>query len=394
MFIVSFVWQVVVDLIMEMKGLGHPSYTSVQEEVVLERAATLPDNDVPREVMRVIKGDDALCEDRLEPQKAATPRDGSVPLADVGTTFSSQRPRGILAEGHRDPQAHVVEVAAIAGMQRRLSDDISLPIVPEVEVCTGNRLVDQFQPHYFAMAFPFCFKFATARPDVRNSLAASEGLSRRLSADTDAPEVDVFKWAGAMVRRVETQFRRDWNFGFLLWNYLFRTLVNQEPNVSMYAMPAGSGGRVGRMMTNEEIAEGAKEVMRLLRDGKYQDITGSVKAIQGDFTKVRHAVNLSIAAKKILQNVEARARNISGTHEVRKSMRYQTHANRVCFGTAIFVTISPSERDSTLMVRLARARVSDPAVITDGSGLFQRRDVPPLDVDYMRLSPDELIEDI
>ena len=110
-------------------------------------------------------------------------------------------------------------------------------------------------------------------------------------------------------------------------------------------------------------------------------------------TKLRHVPGLSEAAKKTLANVEARTRNIPGTHEVRKTMRHQTHANRVAYGTAIFLTFSPSERDTTLMVRLARARQADPAILADRTGQFQGRDKPELDVDYMRLSPEVLAED-
>ena len=132
--------------------------------------------------------------------------------------------------------------------------------------------------------------------------------------------------------------------------------------------------------------------MGKLRNGKYRDITGELKPVGGDMTKLRHVPTLGDAARKVLYNVEARTRHIPGTHEVRKTMRHQTHANRVCYGTAIFITFSPSERDTSLMVRLTRARQCDPAVHQDGSAPFQRRTHPQLDVDYMRLSPEALAE--
>ena len=380
--------QVVVELILDMKRLGHPSYIDLQEEAVVERSLELPEHDIPPEVVKLMEGVEDPMDDKLQPQKAAAPVDGRAAVVDAGRIFAEQRPRAIVAEGNRDPEAHRIEVAALADMQDKLTPTAAKMGASTLEVRTGNQLIDQFQPYYFAVAFPFCFKYATACPDVRNTTQEGDGLFRRRNGNPDAPVVDVFKWAQAMVRRVETQFRRDWTFGFTLWNYLFRTKVNLQPNTYVYAVPDEKEPRFRRMLNNDEIAEGARELMGTLNSGKYVDITGELKAIQGDLTKVRHAPTLSLAARKVLGNMEARARNIPGTHEVRKTMRHQTHACRVGYGTAIFVTMSPSERDSTLMVRLTRARQSDPAVRSDGSGTFQQRDRPALDVDYVRLSPE------
>ena len=96
----------------------------------------------------------------------------------------------------------------------------------------------------------------------------------------------------------------------------------------------------------------------------------------------------------MLDNTEARSRNIPGTHEVRKTMRQQTHANRICYGTPIFVTFSPSERDSAIMLRLARARKLDPAVTRDGTAHTQGRDKPELDVEFCRLNPEALAAEL
>ena len=73
-------------------------------------------------------------------------------------------------------------------------------------------------PWFFAVAFSFCFSFATACPDLPNR--------PRYRRKAEAPEVSINMWCRAMARRVESQFRRDWVFCFVLWNYLFRTAVN------------------------------------------------------------------------------------------------------------------------------------------------------------------------
>lgn len=125
---------------------------------------------------------------------------------------------------------------------------------------------------------------------------------------------------------------------------------------------------------------------------RYKDINGDEKAINGDFSKLRHVPTLKPAAAKVLTNTEARTRNVPGTHEVRKTMRHQTHSYRVAYGLACFFTFSPSERDTTLMLRLARARQSDPALANDQSKAFYQRSQPALDVDFIQLSPEALAE--
>ena len=316
----------------------------------------------------------------------------------AGRTFAAQRARAIVAEGESREEANAREVTALKDMQQNLLTDAQKQInaaILALEVRTGNKFIDQFRPEYFATAFPFCFKYATACPDVFNNAkpsrtqARAEGeenpdaqqdrlLPRRQAGNPDAPEVGIRQWAAAMARRIETQFRRDWTFGFTLWNYLFRTLV--------YAVPDPQAPGRNRMLTNAEIAAGSLEVMGKLDNGLYTDITGALKPVNGDFTKLRHVAGLSPAAQRVLCNTEARTRNIPGTHEIRKTMRHQTNAYRVCFGTALFITFSPKESDNSLIIRLVRARQSDPAVVEDGSAKFQQRHTPALDVDYMNLS--------
>ena len=97
-----------------------------------------------------------------------------------------------------------------------------------------------------------------------------------------------------------------------------------------------------------------------------------------------------------MDNTAARSRNTPGTHEVRKTMRHQTHANRICHGTPLFVTFSPSERDNAVMLRLARARQSDPSLSQESATgrAAQGRGKPDLDVEFYSLSPEALAAEL
>ena len=350
----------VVDLILDMKKLGHPSFTNLDEAAVKENAANLPEDGVPPEVVKVVErlkeemdAEGMPMESKLQPQKAATPSEAPIAnIEEAGATFSTQRPRAVVAEGRSLNPAHDVEKAALQDMVKELGPSSDLQTF---EIRAGNQLLDMFRPCYWSLAFCFLFKHATAEPDVTN------------------------------------KFRRDWNFSPALWNYLFRTMINLQPNASKFTV-ANAEGRGRRDLTNDELKMAAQEIYNSMQYGMYVDINGENKAVNGDLTKLRHVPGLSAAAHKMITNLEARTRNVAGTHEVRSTMRHQTHAYRVKFGLAIFITFSPSERDSTLMVRMARARPTDPAVVADRQKAFYSREKPQLDVEFCRLSPERLAE--
>ena len=387
--------QVVVNLILDMKSYGHPSFRNITAEELQGRAAALPQDGVPPEVLKVINELDDSHE-KLQPQKAAAPCDGmEADWRIAGETFADQRPRASVAEGQTH---HDANHEAIAGLDLLLGEEKDPQAKEEhaaaaaqtLEVRTGNKLVDQFHPGYFAIAFCFCFKYATAWPDNKDFTKQEDENQAPPRRDSEAPKVDIHSWCAAIQRRIEAQFRRDWMLGFALWNFLFRTMVNLQPNTHMHAAAdADSGGL--RMMSPEEIQKGALEIRQNLRDGKYE-LNGEMRSVQGDLAKLPFVPNLGVAARKVLLNLEARTRNIPGTHEIRKTMRHETHANRIVYGTSAFVTFSPSERDTCLMLRMVRTRQEDPAIADDRNKSCYNRNAPELDVDYMRLSPEALAE--
>ena len=193
--------QVVVDLILDMKRLGHPAFTSLQEETVRANAAALPEDGIPPEVLQIINEvDDGA--NKLQPQKAATPADGmhaniaaagpnaSFPAlvnrrlarsSAPGAAFSTQRPRAVVAEGHSLHQAHEVQAAAIDELKENMTSEAERGAfgVHPLEIRTGNKLLDQFDTCYWCIAFCFLFPYATAGPDVQK-LAGGLAAWRRL----------------------------------------------------------------------------------------------------------------------------------------------------------------------------------------------------------------------
>ncbi|CAE7878855.1 pfh1, partial [Symbiodinium necroappetens] len=343
-------------------------------------ADKLPENGVPPEVLKVIGEIDDAAEDRLQPQKAATPCDGrQQDLAAAGAIFAAQRARAIVPEGHsvdRDDQ-NAVSKATLDDLHRQMTSKTNTP----------EKAAQTFEPLYFATAFCFLFKHGTACPDVWRPSTFSEVALTRRARDPEAPVINVQEWAAAMQRRVEAQFRRDWTFGFTLWNYLFRTMVNKSRNAFMHVDASSS-------VDNLTILRAVNEIYKHLQSGQYRDINGDLKPVGGVLSRLHFVDGLSDMANKVLNNCEARTRHIPGTHEVRTTMRHQTHSYRVSHGLSVFVTFSPSERDSALMLRLARVRRTDPSLIHDGSRSLQAKDKPALDVEFFRLSPEALAAEL
>ena len=135
-----------------------------------------------------------------------------------------------------------------------------------------------------------------------------------------------------------------------------------------------------------------RESYQLLDKGIYVDVSGTHRPVKGDMTKLKFVCGLSDPGRKLLMNCEARTKKMPGTHEVRSTMRHHTHAYRVNYGLAQFVTFSPSERDTAIMLRMVRARKKDPAIQDDPAKAFYEHDKPDLDVDYLWLSPERLAE--
>ena len=90
-----------------------------------------------------------------------------------------------------------------------------------VGVKTGNLMIDQFEPFYFGTVFAFIFSYSCGFPDM--PAFASKTRFRR---PADAPRIETGDWVRAMSRRIEASLSRDYSFGFVTWNYLFRSSEN------------------------------------------------------------------------------------------------------------------------------------------------------------------------
>ena len=221
-----------------------------------------------------------------------------------------------------------------------------------VEVRTGNVMIDKCVPWYFSVVFGFIFTYQAGMMDMPSFVKHS-----RYRRSADAPRIEAADWVRAMSRRVESSVSRDWTFGFVAWNDLFRSSVNLSH--SLYAYERKDGKATSANCTPASLEKGAIEVARALW-GKYKDVSKNLKPVNGDMTKVRYVSGLSESAQVLLNNIEHASRKLPGTQETRRLMRFQTQAFRIKHGTPLLITFSPDESHNLLMIRLSRTRRRDP----------------------------------
>lgn len=88
---------VVVELIANAKARGHRAYRSVDMDSVRDKAAMLPENGVPPEIVRLLPHDSYL--DKIQVQKAATPVGGRTALDSVSSRMEQGQPNGVVRSG-------------------------------------------------------------------------------------------------------------------------------------------------------------------------------------------------------------------------------------------------------------------------------------------------------
>lgn len=213
--------KVVVRLIEDAVKRGHPAYQQVEMEAMYYKASSLPEDGVPKEVISVLPLDDAL--NQIMRQKAATP------VREAEEFKRMMKPNAVVAEkssvGLTDINASHVSALQATATKGAIGENDA----PEFLLRTGNKLLDQFQPQYFGMAFPYVFKYCTGMPDPP-AWTAKARFRRR----PDAPRVELKDWVKIMARRCEAQVARDWVFGFSAWNLFFRSALNLSRNVALF----------------------------------------------------------------------------------------------------------------------------------------------------------------
>ena len=357
---------VVVKLIENACARGHRAFRAVCMEDVHRRAAALPENGVPSAVRVLLPYDEDL--DYLQPQKNATPSAPPGSLETVQARMRDAKPNAVVLEKScalaGDANAQGVDAICVLAQQTHGAGvcGSKTSSMQGLEITTGSRMLDQFEPWYFGVAFAYLFKYCAGLPD-----APEWSGKPRWRRKEDEPRVGLGDWVRIMSRRIESQLGRDWVFGFASWNVLFRSAVNLSRTVYVVNTPVYDAARNswGRLTTTD-LEKASLELLTALT-GRYTDRNGRAQQVNGDMTKLGRVQDVSSTAKKILRSITQTAQLLPGTQEARRHMRHDIEAMRVRYGLPIFVTFSPDEAHQLLFVRLCRTRQSDPGYTRSAS---------------------------
>ena len=143
-----------------------------------------------------------------------------------------------------------------------------------------------------------------------------------------------------------------------------------------------------------EFVEAAQGLYHKLWHGHTGD--GKTKVpIAGDTRRLPYANGMTALEKRLAWNMQFVAQNLPGVQQSRQTMGHHQFGARVVYGDCIFLTISPNEQHSSLVLRLSRYRRNDPFLKGDDEvqQAIQRnagRDAPRLEVSARR--PEEEVE--
>lgn len=321
---------VVVELIREMHDRQHREYDINMHDVCQHAKEHLVPHAkdgmtpmVPLEVLAVL--DKHLNVDKRRGGKASAPPD---PLVQGdGDAHATSAVTAVMMEATDDVEADMNVRTGTAYMRvaQRLGDGDRTPQAEgngassqaegegvQLGILSGG-LRSQLDATFWTAAFPFLFPYSVGMPDLKY-----QPRDRRAADDKQAaPTVDfVEDWSMLIIQRAEQQFRRDLQFGFAVWNLVFRTIVNIGSNLYAVSRVATSEQcQSGEAVDGTVFRDAAVTLLQALED-RYT-MGGRTLPVDGDLQKVRHtpAVKNNPVAQKMLASLQATFSRIPGTQE-------------------------------------------------------------------------------
>ena len=281
----------------------------------------------------------------VQENKHATP---ALASTDISTVFDDARPTSCAPTDATSRQG-------TAGQRQQRAVDGG-PVVPYVADAT---MLEQWNGRYPAIAFPHTLLWQSGGPDfTRAWRGGADAVHRRRAAGpplevAHRPAISMGVWLAGMSRRVEHQIRSDWLFIPGMRNVHFRFLgitARLGSTVRRYKDEDGSA-------FTERLTTAVRGLHDLLAKGYYGP---NKRPIAGNLTVLHLAHGLNTTQKQIVHNIRSVSSTLAGTQELRRSMGHIFQSSAIGYGHGLFITISPNEKQSCLVMRLHRARQDDP----------------------------------
>ena len=210
----------------------------------------------------------------------------------------------------------------------------------------------QFHSKYFAQVLPFVIPYLVSGPDY----FPDQRWRRKFK---DSAIVSPQEFAAGFGRRVEAQCRTDWAAVPIIRSVAFKWAAEH----TMSTVTSFFGRRGAATDTS---AAAWIEAAQTLYEKLHTGFTGTGVhrvPIAGDTTKLPFATGLSPLEKKLAWAQNNLAKQLAGTQQLRQLMGHTQSGARVVYGDCVFITVSPNEQHSALVLRLSRFRANDPYVL-------------------------------
>jgi len=198
------------------------------------------------------------------------------------------------------------------------------------------------------MALPFVIPRMVSGPDF-----PGKGKWRRSEEHAFVSFTDFVR---GFARRVENPCHSDWTALPILRSVWYKYTANTAPMAAHYF-----GRRAG--WTQDQAANEHVKAMQKLWHMLWHGFVGrglTRVPVGGDTTRLPFADGLTRFEKQLARQVHYMAGHMPGSQAVRKLMGYAAHGGRVVYGDSLFLTISPNEEQSALVLHLIRNRRNDP----------------------------------
>ncbi|CAK0874374.1 unnamed protein product [Prorocentrum cordatum] len=281
----------------------------------------------------------------VQDNKHATP---ALASTDVASVFDDARPTACAPTDATSRQG-------TAGQRQQRAMDGG-PVVPYV---ADAAMLEQWNGKYPAIAFPHTLLWQSGGPDFTRSWRNGADAAHRRRAVgrpeevQNRPSISMGMWLAGMSRRVEHQIRSDWLFIPGMRNVHFRFLgitARLGSKVRKYKDEDGSA-------FTERLTTAVRGLHDLLAKGYYGP---NRRPIAGNLTVLHMAHGLDTTQKQIVHNMRSVTSSLAGTQELRRRMGHVFQSGAIGYGHGLFITISPNEKQSCLVMRLHRARQGDP----------------------------------
>ena len=154
-----------------------------------------------------------------------------------------------------------------------------------------------------------------------------------------------------LYRRVEAACRTDWTALPILRSVTYKFMA--EDTMTIVAPVLGKSNAAGQV-SSAGLVKAAENLYHHLQHG-FAGTGVHRMPIGGDTTRLPYAVGLTLLEKKMALAQHFLAQHMAGSQQqLRHLMGHRQFGARVTYGACVFMTISPNEQHSALVLRLSR----------------------------------------